>query len=36
VHGPVRRLVVRGGHSPHLEAAEPVLDALVAFSAALP
>jgi pimeloyl-ACP methyl ester carboxylesterase len=36
VRGPVRRLVVPGGHSPHLEAPEPVLDALAAFSAGLP
>jgi pimeloyl-ACP methyl ester carboxylesterase len=36
VRGPVRRLVVPGGHSPHVEAAEPVLDALAAFSAELP
>jgi pimeloyl-ACP methyl ester carboxylesterase len=36
VRGPVRRLVVPAGHSPHLEAAEPVLDALAAFSATLP
>lgn len=29
VRGPVERLVVPGGHSPHLEAAEPVTAALV-------
>jgi pimeloyl-ACP methyl ester carboxylesterase len=31
VRGPVRRLVVEGGHSPHLEAPEPVLAALGDF-----
>jgi pimeloyl-ACP methyl ester carboxylesterase len=36
VRGPVRRLVVEGGHSPHLEAPEPVLAALAEFTAALP
>ena len=32
VRGPVRRLVVPGGHSPHLDAREPVLDALVRWA----
>jgi pimeloyl-ACP methyl ester carboxylesterase len=36
VRGPVQRLVVPGGHSPHLEAPEPVLAALAEFSARLP
>src|SRR5215210_556284 len=36
VRGPVQRLVVPGGHSPHLEAPEPVLAALAEFTAALP
>jgi pimeloyl-ACP methyl ester carboxylesterase len=36
VHGPVERLVVAGGHSPHLEAPDDVLAAVRAFSAALP
>jgi pimeloyl-ACP methyl ester carboxylesterase len=35
VRGPVRRLVVDGGHSPHLEAPEPVLAALREFVADL-
>jgi hypothetical protein len=35
VRGPVDRLVVPGGHSPHLEAREPVLAALAEFTAAL-
>jgi pimeloyl-ACP methyl ester carboxylesterase len=35
VRGPVRRLVVPGGHSPHLEASEPVLAALTQFCARL-
>jgi pimeloyl-ACP methyl ester carboxylesterase len=36
VRGPVERLVVEGaGHSPHLEAPEPVLAALVEFTGAL-
>jgi pimeloyl-ACP methyl ester carboxylesterase len=35
VQGPVERLVVPGGHSPHLEAREPVLAALADFCAAL-
>jgi pimeloyl-ACP methyl ester carboxylesterase len=36
VRGPLRRLEVAGGHSPHLEAADEVLAALTAFTAALP
>jgi pimeloyl-ACP methyl ester carboxylesterase len=36
VRGPVRRLVVLGGHSPHLEASEEVLAALAAFAEGLP
>jgi len=37
VRGPVERLVVAGaGHSPHLEAAEPVLAAISGFVARLP
>jgi pimeloyl-ACP methyl ester carboxylesterase len=36
VRGPVERLVVPGGHSPHLEAADEVLAAVTAFSAGLP
>jgi pimeloyl-ACP methyl ester carboxylesterase len=37
VRGPVERLVVEGaGHSPHLEAPEPVLAAISAFVARLP
>jgi pimeloyl-ACP methyl ester carboxylesterase len=35
VRGPVRRLVVPGGHSPHLEAPEMVLAALAEFTADL-
>jgi pimeloyl-ACP methyl ester carboxylesterase len=35
VRGPVRRLVVPGGHSPHLEARAPVLAALAEFAAGL-
>jgi len=35
VRGRVTRLEVPGGHSPHLEAAEPVLAALCEFAAAL-
>jgi pimeloyl-ACP methyl ester carboxylesterase len=35
VRGPVERLVVPGGHSPHLEASEEVLAALVRFSGRL-
>ena len=36
VRGPVERLVVPGGHSPHLEAPDAVLAAVAAFSATLP
>src|SRR3954447_11784606 len=37
VRGPVERLVVEGaGHSPHLEAPEPVLAAIAAFVARMP
>jgi pimeloyl-ACP methyl ester carboxylesterase len=37
VRGPVERLVVEGaGHSPHLDAPEPVLAAIQAFAARLP
>jgi pimeloyl-ACP methyl ester carboxylesterase len=32
VRGPVRRLVVPGGHSPHLDARDAVLDALVRWA----
>jgi pimeloyl-ACP methyl ester carboxylesterase len=35
VRGPVRRLVVDGGHSPHLEAPEAVLAALAEFTGGL-
>lgn len=35
VRGPVRRVVVRGGHSPHLEAPDQVLAALADFTAGL-
>ena len=35
VAGPVRRIVVPGGHSPHLEAAEETLAAIAAFTAGL-
>ena len=35
ISGPVRRLVVPGGHSPHLEAADEVLAALADFTADL-
>ena len=35
VRGPVRRLVVPGGHSPHLEAPEAVLAALTEFTEGL-
>jgi pimeloyl-ACP methyl ester carboxylesterase len=31
VRGPVTRLVVPGGHSPHLEQPEAVVDAIAAF-----
>ena len=33
--GPVERLLVQGGHSPHLDSAEAVLDALARFTARL-
>jgi len=36
VRGPVERLVVPGGHSPHLEQAGVVLPAIARFAAALP
>ena len=36
VRGPVTRLVVPGGHSPHLEQPEAVVVAIAAFAAALP
>ena len=36
VRGPVRRLVVPGGHSPHLEQADAVVAAIADFAAALP
>ena len=36
VRGPVTRLVVPGGHSPHLEQPEAVVAAIAAFAAALP
>jgi pimeloyl-ACP methyl ester carboxylesterase len=36
VHGPVTRLVVPGGHSPHLEQPATVVAAVAAFSAKLP
>ena len=35
VRGPVRRLVVPGGHSPHLEQADAVVEAVAAFAAPL-
>ena len=35
VRGPVERLVVPGGHSPHLEQPEAVLAAAKAFTAGL-
>ncbi len=35
VAGPVTRVHVPGGHSPHLDAPEPTLEALVAFAARL-
>lgn len=34
--GPVQRLVVPGGHSPHLDAPEQVLDAIQEFTRPLP
>jgi pimeloyl-ACP methyl ester carboxylesterase len=36
VRGPVTRLVVAGGHSPHLEQPEAVVAAIAEFAAALP
>jgi pimeloyl-ACP methyl ester carboxylesterase len=36
VRGPVQRLVVPGGHSPQLEAADEVLAAIAAFAGGLP
>jgi pimeloyl-ACP methyl ester carboxylesterase len=36
VRGPVRRLVVPGGHSPHLEQPDAVIEAVAAFAATLP
>jgi pimeloyl-ACP methyl ester carboxylesterase len=36
VRGPVRRLVVPGGHSPHLEQPDAVVEAIAAFGADLP
>jgi pimeloyl-ACP methyl ester carboxylesterase len=36
VRGPVSRLVVPGGHSPHLEQADAVVAAVAAFAAPLP
>jgi pimeloyl-ACP methyl ester carboxylesterase len=36
VRGPVRRLVVPGGHSPHLEQPQAVVEAIGAFAADLP
>ena len=36
VRGPVRRLVVPGGHSPHLEQPETVVAAIAEFAAGLP
>jgi pimeloyl-ACP methyl ester carboxylesterase len=36
VRGPVSRLVVPGGHSPHLEQPDAVVEAVAAFAAALP
>ena len=36
VRGPVTRLVVPGGHSPHLEQPEAVVAAIAAFAAGLP
>jgi len=36
VRGPVRRLVVPGGHSPHLDQPEAVVDAIAAFAEELP
>jgi pimeloyl-ACP methyl ester carboxylesterase len=36
VRGPVSRLVVPGGHSPHLEQADAVVEAIAAFARGLP
>jgi pimeloyl-ACP methyl ester carboxylesterase len=36
VRGPVRRLVVPGGHSPHLEEPDAVVEAIAAFANELP
>ena len=36
MRGPVRRLVVPGGHSPHLEQPEAVVAAIADFAAGLP
>ena len=36
VRGPVQRLVVPGGHSPHLEQPEAVVTAIAEFAAGLP
>ena len=36
VRGPVKRLELPGGHSPHLEAVGPVLAALAEFAGGLP
>ena len=36
VRGPVRRLVVGGGHSPHLDQPDAVLDAIATFAETLP
>jgi pimeloyl-ACP methyl ester carboxylesterase len=36
VRGPVQRLVVPGGHSPHLEQPDAVTDAIAGFAATLP
>jgi pimeloyl-ACP methyl ester carboxylesterase len=36
VAGPVQRLVLPGGHSPHLERPEEVIEAITEFAAPLP
>jgi len=36
VRGPVERLVVPGGHSPHLEQPDAVVAAIAAFAGRLP
>ena len=36
MRGPVARLVVPGGHSPHLEQPETVVAAIADFAAGLP